>query len=449
MDINELRRAYSEKLATAQALAANWQGKEADMPQDVADQINTLLGETDGIKARIEMGQQLQGHQDFLDAPVGTKAAHLGWRETGPGEGDMPVDEKAWREVEVKTPTGPKVVRYNVPLAVQQPGYKDAFEAYCRRGFDQLGPEDRKTLTVGLDSAGGFTVPEDYQVELIKKVATVATVRANARVVQTSRDSAKWPKVAYTTDDKYTSGVRMTWTGESPSTSTAHRVTDPVFGLYTIPVHTAMASMPLSNDLLEDSAFDIAGIAADLMGEAFGLGENDAFWNGTGINRPMGILTQVDAGGPASVALGATDAPTANGIIDLAYALPSQYEANAKWYMAKATEKTIRKLRTDGTSGDFLWPIVTVVGNLGAVQDMLLGSPALRDEFVPAIDTNAYSIVYGDLKGYIVLDRVGMSVARLSEIYAETNITMLLARRRVGGQLVEPWRVKAGKMSAS
>jgi HK97 family phage major capsid protein len=52
------------------------------------------------------------------------------------------------------------------------------------------------------------------------------------------------------------------------------------------------------------------------------------------------------------------------------------------------------------------------------------------------------------MSGYIVLDRVGFSVQRLSELYAETNITILLARKRVGGQLAEPYRVKVLKASA-
>jgi len=288
-------------------------------------------------------------------------------------------------------------------------------------------------------------VPEDYHVELIKKVAGLTAIRPNARVVQTSRDVAKWPRVKYTTDDKYTSGVRLTWTGESPASSTTHRVTDPVFGLYVIPVHTAMASMPVSNDLIEDSAFDVVGISSDLIAEAFALGEDDAFLNGNGAARPMGLLSQVDGDGPASIVSGSGSALTADGILDLYFGLPAQYRAKAKWYMNSATQKAIEKLK-DSQNRYIISSLVN--GSLATPQfDNIKGKPIQIDEFAPDIAANAYPLLFGDLNGYMICDRVGLSVQRLSEIYAETNVTLLLARKRVGGQLVESWRTRVQKVS--
>ena len=446
MDMNKLRELYAAKINAAKAKATEWEGKENEMPQKVADEINRILGEADEVKVKLTLAQQLNEGSAFLEEPAGTKAAHLGWREAGPGEGDVPVDPQAWREVEFETPTGRKSLRFHVPLAVQAKGYASAFEGYLRKGFQDLGPNDRKTLTEGVDSAGGFLVPEDYHTELIKKVATNAIIRQYARVITTSRDLVKWPKVNYTTDDKYTSGVRLTWTGESPASATTHRVTDPVFGLITIPVHTAMASMPLSNDLLEDAAFDVIGMSSDLMAEAFALGEEDAFINGNGVARPMGILTQVDGDGPVSVVSGSASALTADGIVDLVYALPAQYERNARILMNKATEKAIRKLKDDNSN--YLWPVWPQQGGFAAAPRELLGFPVMRDEFVPDITANDYPIIFGDLNGYFIVDRVGFSVQRLRELYAETNITLLLARKRVGGYVTQPWRLRVQKVSA-
>lgn len=454
-----LRGLMEQKLSEAQVLQDEWSEKSDPMPEEVSNQVNALYGEFDGFKAQLDLVNGQMTRDDFMNEPAATpKTADVSWRQSGPGEGDEDIDEKSWRSFTVKQVRVDPIygmpvvddieIRYHVPKKVQKKGYKGAFESYMRNGYgEKMGPNDRKTLTEGADSAGGFTVPEDYQTELIKKMATMATIRARARVGTTSRDIAKWPKIQYTTDDKWTSGVRMTWTGESPSSSSAHRVTDPVFGLYTIPVHTAMASMPISNDLIEDSAFDIVGISSDLLAEAFTLGENDAFLNGNGIGRPMGILTQVDGDGPASVVTGSAGTLLADGLIDLAYALPSQYEANATWTFAKSTEKVIRKLKD--TNGDYLWPVWPQVGNFGATPRELLNFPTMRDEFMPAVAAGAYPIIFGDLRGYLVLDRVGISVQRLTEIYAETNITLLLARKRLGGQTIEPWRLKVQKVAAS
>jgi len=462
IDIKALQTQQAAEYQKAQDLMKPYADGKTEIPAEVLTQANGHLGKFDELKAQIDFAKKFANAGNDLSQGVGTEAAHLGWRPASPSEGHAPIDGKSWMEVDVKgwaqdatlgviVPVTRKF-RFHVPLAVQgKKEYDPAFEAYLRKGKDRMGANDLKTLTEGADDAGGFLVPTDYHVELIKKIATVATVRANARVAQTSRDIARWPRVVYTTDDKYTSGVRLSWTGESPVSSTSHRVTDPVFGTYSIPVHTAMASMPISNDLIEDSAFDIMGMSVDMIGEAFGLGENATFWTGSGIGQPMGITTQVDGDGPASVVSGSASTIVAAGVVDTAYALPAQYERNAKWYMSKATEKVIRSLRSDSGAGagtgDYLWPIYGQVGNFGPAPRELMGFPTVRDEFLPAIAGNAYPVVFGDLMGYLVLDRVGLSVQRYSEIYAESNISLLLARKRVGGQTIEPYRMKAMKIS--
>lgn len=457
-NVTKLRTIMESKFAEAQKLQSDWEGKDSPMPEEIQVKVTGLLGEFDAYKAQLDLATKTSQANAYMNEPAHApqSATPASWRESGPGEGDAPVDAKAWRELSIKSVridplhglpvVDDLTIRFHVPLAVQGKGYGHAFEAYMRKGMSDLGPQDRKTLVEGTDSAGGFLVPDDYQTELIRKVATQATIRARARVGTTSRDIAKWPKLKYSTDDKYTSGVRMTWTGEVPSSSSVHRVSNPEFGLYSIPVHTAMASLPLSNDLIEDSAFDILGVSSDLMSEAFTLGENDAFLNGSGIGRPMGILSQVDGDGPASVNSGTAATLLADGIIDLAYSLPAQYEPNAVWVMAKGTEKVVRKLKD--TANNYLWPVIASVGNFGVAPRELLGFPTFRDEFMPAVAAGAFPVIFGDLRGYLVLDRVGISIQRLSELYAETNITLLLARKRVGGQTIEPWRIKVQKVSA-
>jgi HK97 family phage major capsid protein len=446
MNANDLRGQYAAKVSEAKKIASEWIGREAEMPVDVADKITRILGEADTIRARLDAAEQLKASEEYLNSPMPPKVS---WRGAGPGEGDVDVDPKSWRSFKVAINGEEREVRYQVPLAVQKKGYSAAFEAYLRYGKAGIGPNDLKTLTEGADSAGGFLVPEDFQAELLKKIAAQAVIRANARVVQTSRDIVTWPRVNYTSDNKYTSGVRLTWTGEIPASATAHRVTEPIFGAVQIPVHTAMASIPLSNDLIEDSAFDVVGLSSSLLSEAFSVGEDDVFINGTGAGQPMGILAQVSTSAegtaPAYVVSGSASSLTANGLIDLAFSLPDQYDRNAKWYLNKSTEKVIRKL-VGTTSGDYLFPTAQAGLNQRTAPE-LLGYPIVRCVHVPDVAANAYPIIFGDLSGYIIVDRVGLSIQRLSELYAETNITLLLARKRVGGYCAEPYRIRVQKVS--
>jgi len=456
MNLNELKKQYKQLLDEANRKMAEY--KDQILPKEIAEEIDRLLGKSDELRLQIERMSKLEQHNFYSQESEGTKAAFLDWRPAGANEGMAEVDTKSWQDVAVETiainpvlglPVNEtKTLRVFVPLAVQQKGYASAFEAYCRKGFSELGATDRKILNEGVDSAGGFLVPEEFQITLIKKIATLTTIRANARVVTTSRDVSQWPAIKYEADDRYTSGVRMTWTGELPATAEAHRVTNPVFGLHTVSAHTAMASLPISNDMLEDSAFDVVGIASDLLAEAFALGENEAFITGNGSGRPLGILSAIGTDvGSQIIPSGHASTLTADGLIDLVYSLPAQYETNAKIFMNKSTERAIRKLKT--STNEYIYPITSQVGNLGAVPRELLGFPVVREEFLPDVAANSFPIVFGDMRGYLIMDRVGFSLQRLSELYAERNVSVLLARKRVGGQPVEPWRLKIQRVSAS
>lgn len=451
----DLRKQYAGLVSNAKAIS----NSSDELTPEQLSKIDGYLGQADQVKIQIDLLNRISSGDEFLNEGQGTVAAHNGWREAGPMEGAEVVDEKSWREVEVKTvptqanPDGILTIRYHVPVAVDKKGYEPAFEAYLRKGFTNVGPNDKKTLQEAVDSAGGFLVPAEMQGSMLKKIATIASVRPRARRISTSRDLVSWPKLKYTTDDKYTSGVRLTWTGESPASSTAHRVTDPVFEVENIPVHTAMASLPLTNNVIEDAAFDVMGIGSDLMGEAFALGENNVFLNGTGINQPEGILSHPNAAvistSPPGIYVKTASAAalTADGLINLETDLPAQYERNAVFLMNKATKGAIRKLKS-ATENLYLFPYGTSTGQFGPVPESMLGYPIVKDEFMPDVGANNFPIILGDLNAYLVVDRVGFSMQVLRELYAETNVVVLLARRRVGGQLIESYRLRVQKCEA-
>src|SRR6185312_15848663 len=100
-------------------------------------------------------------------------------------------------------------------------------------------------------------VPDDILSRIVAKEPTPTSVQGRVTQMQTGRDAVSMPKVNYSTDDLYTTGIRVTWTGEVPASSTTMRVTEPVWGQIRIPVYTAMMSMPLGNDAIEDALFPV------------------------------------------------------------------------------------------------------------------------------------------------------------------------------------------------
>lgn len=469
MSLQELQKKAGAALEAAQVIRDEFTGEE--MPKEKATEMKAHMDKFDELKRGIMEERRLMDGQEFMTKGQGSPAsdaqAQHKFTEAG-HQADYPYDPKAWRETEVsiKTPYFPErkqIIRYHVPYAVakdekHEKAYTAAFAAYASVSgrVDQMAmryPNDYKTLSEGIDTEGGFMAPAQLNAELIKKMATMSTFRQNARIMQTTQQIVEWVRINYrsaaddTLGSKFTSPIRLTWSGEQPPTDTSVQVTDQTYGLWRIPVYTAMASQPITRNILEDNAFDLMGQTGELFGEAFGLGENDAYWNGTGVAQPQGLLTNVDETDHiASVVSGSAAALTADGLIDLNFRLPAQYEQGARWYWAKQTEKAIRKLKD--TTNQYLWPIREQIGNLGPQGPELLGSPWTRDEFLPAIAAGAFPIVYGNLNGYMVVERVGFSIEFLREVEARKNLVIALGRMRVGGRVIEPWKLFAQKVSA-
>jgi HK97 family phage major capsid protein len=158
--MSDLKTQYKAKLDEARAITAKY--TNGSMPAEEAKKVEAILGSADELKVQIDLAGRLAAGDAYMSEPAGTLAAHHGWRDAGQDEGMAPVDAKSWREVEVKMAWGEtRVYRFNIPAAVEKKGYGPAFESYLRNGKEGLGPTDRKTLSEGVDSAGGFLVPED------------------------------------------------------------------------------------------------------------------------------------------------------------------------------------------------------------------------------------------------------------------------------------------------
>lgn len=307
--------------------------------------------------------------------------------------------------------------------------------------------EIKATLEESSNDLGGYLVPEDYRAEILQRLVGRVVVRARARVVTTARDAVEWPRLEGG-NSRYTSAVRVTWVDETPSSATVAQ-TNPTFGMIRIPVHTVMARTDLSRNLLEDSAFNLLDIMAGLFADAMAIDEDQQFLIGQGAGTPLGVLgvpsgaEQTPITGVTSVNTGDASLLSDTGLINLVYSLDAQYRQNAVLIGAKNTYRDVRKIK-DG-EGRFVWQPGLQPGQPAVV----LGHPAYESEAMPTIAANAYPLIFGDFGGYIIVDRVGMSVERVADTTTVgTNTVALFARRRLGGQPVMPWMFAAQKVSA-
>lgn len=335
--------------------------------------------------------------------------------------------------------------------AIHSKEYKSAFRTYLRVGLADMTLSTRKNLEEGLDPQGGYFAPIDVLNRIISKKPTPTRLVGNVTNLTTSRDRVSMPKVKYSTasDDSsgilYTTPFRVTWTGENPASSTAARVTDTnIAGQVQIPVFTALITGLLTLDMVEDTAFPVQQWAADKFAETADLLKDNMIVNGSGVTQPEGILANPGATDQPSVinSTGSSAQYAADDLFTCAYDVPEQYEENLKWVFNKvSTMKFLRKLKD--SNNRYLFGVGYQDSGLAAPQaKTLVDYPYLFSGFVPNLAASSNSIIFGDLTGYYYLNRIGFSIQVLREVYAEKNQIALVGRLRIGGAVVEPWKLR-------
>lgn len=464
--LSELTADFQAKHAAHKALIE----KGPEMTQEDALQAQTLVTEMRGLQGTIQSIQQVSRHQAVSaelgqwantnpnPVVIGADALPHGGNPGIPTPGQMmgfiPAGETAIeltkQGMEIIN-TGAGVMSKKQVDTIRNPEYHKAFWKQAKHGTGALTHTEIQALQEGIDSEGGYLVPEQLLNTIVQKKPTPTRLAGKVANFTTVRDTLAMPKVNYTTDDLYTTGMRVTWTGEIPASASTHRATQPVFGMIRIPVYTAMMSLLVTNDLMEDSMVMLQGYLSEKITETIELLKDNMILNGTGASQPSGILQNPNGTDePATVVTGDASLLTADGIQSLGWSLPEQYDDSAEFVFNKTnTGQALAKLK-DG-DGRYVWGLgLQDSGLVPTIRGReLLGYPVTFSGFAPNVAANAYPIVFGDLKGYFAVTRIGVSVQFLRELYAETNQVLVLVRIRFGGDVAEPWRLKIQKVAAS
>ena len=300
--------------------------------------------------------------------------------------------------------------------------YSAAFWNQTRRK-DSVTPEMKNALQEGVDSEGGYLVPDEFEHTLVQALEQENIVREHAHVFTTSSGNHKIPVV--------TSKGTASWIDEEGAIPES----DDVFGQQMIGAHKVGTLIKVSEELLNDSAFDLEGYFASEFARRIGNKEEDAFFNGDGVGKPLGILAAT-GGAQVGVTAASATAVTADEIIDLFYSLEAPYRKNAIWVLNDASIAAIRKLKDN--NGQYLWQPALHEGT----YDTLLGKRIFTSPFVPEMKSGKKSVIFGDLSFYWIGDRQGITFKRLNERYADTGQIGFIATKRLDGKLILPEAVK-------
>ena len=305
--------------------------------------------------------------------------------------------------------------------------YKNAFWRSMRD--KSVSFEVLNALQVGSDSEGGHLVPDEYERTLVEALQEENIFRRFAHLIRTSSGDRKIPVV--------TSKGTASWIEEEAP----YQESDDAFGATTIGAYKLATMIKVSDELLNDSVFDIAGYIAKEFSRRIGTAEEEAFIAGNGSGKPTGLL-HATLGAQLGVTAASATAITFDEVMDLYYSLRSPYRRQAVFLMNDSTVKALRKLKNG--AGDYIWqPSIT-----SGVPDKILNCPVYTSGVVPAIASATKSIIFGDMDYYWIADREGRKFKRLNELYAPTGQVGFLASQRVDGKLILPEAVKVLQQKA-
>jgi len=308
--------------------------------------------------------------------------------------------------------------------------YQKAFwNAMRTRSGEGLDPVIKNALQIGTDTEGGYLVPDEFERTLIEALDEENIFRKLANVISTSSGDRKIPVVA--------SKGTASWIDEEGAIPES----DDSFGQVSIGAYKLGTMIKVSEELLNDSVFNLENYIAREFARRIGNKEEDAFFTGDGSGKPTGILA---ASGGAQIGVTAVSATviTVDEILDLFYSLKSPYRNKSVFVMNDATIKAIRKLK-DG-QGQYIWQPSLQAGT----PDTILNRPVYTSSYVPTIAASAKSIIFGDFGYYWVADRQGRVFKRLNELYAATGQVGFVATQRVDGKLILPEAIKVLQQKA-
>jgi HK97 family phage major capsid protein len=303
--------------------------------------------------------------------------------------------------------------------------YKAAMLTALRSNFRKV----ENVLEVGTDANGGYLVPEEYDARLIEGLDEENILRKLGTAIRTSGEHKI--NIAGTKP-------AAAWIDEGGALTFG----DATFAQITLDAHKLHVAVKVTEELLYDNAFNLENYILQQFVKALANAEEDAFLNGNGTGKPLGLLAAT-GGGQVGVTTASTTAIVADEVINLVYALKRPYRKSAAFIANDQTLAIIRKLKDN--TGAYLWQPSLQAGE----PDRLFGYPIHTSAFFPTVAAGAPALAFGDFSYYNIGDRGTRSFAELKELFAGNGMIGFVAKERVDGKLVLAESVQILKMKAA
>lgn len=302
-----------------------------------------------------------------------------------------------------------------------------------------LGDRDERLIKAasgmneGIDSDGGFTVPDEFRAQLLQHMWDYSVLASRATQLPMASNSVTVPYLEESSraDGSRQGGVLGYWTEEAGAPTASKAAT----GQLHMKLKKVMALLYATDELLEDSAISMEPLINRLAGNELAFQIDDKVMNGSGSGVPLGVLNSPCLISVAKESGQVADTIVWENIIKMWARMPTRSRANAVWYISQDTEPQLMTMaQVIGTGGVPVY--LPASGAAGSPYGTLMGRPVIPTEFNPAVGDKG-DIVLADMSQYL-LGQKSSGIKSASSIHVKftTEETAFRFSLRVDGQ---PW----------
>ena len=315
-------------------------------------------------------------------------------------------------------------------------GQFKSFGEFCRtswfKNIQRLGMDTRlKNLGESQGDQGGFLVPEEFRMELLRMSLEASLVRPRARVVPMGGLTLSYPAIKDTTHASTVfGGVTAQWVAEGADLSSG--TNEPTFAQAVLTAKKLTGYTVVSNELMQDAAISIESVLMQLFGEAIPWFEDDAFIAGVGGGQPLGVLN-ADATISVTKETGQAAATIVwENVVKMFARMLPQSIGSGVWYAHIDTfpQLVVMSLSV-GTGGAPVW----INNGVAGPPATILGRPVFFTEKAETLGT-AGDITFADFSYYLIGDRQAMTVESSPHVQFINDRTVWKFVQRVDGR---PW----------
>lgn len=322
-----------------------------------------------------------------------------------------------------------------------------AFNKYLRGGEANLDANDRKALRMqifaaksimgmaqGYDAAAikatqveaagelaGFAVPSMAQEQILtRKPGRTAVRGGGAQVITLVRGNSTEIPV-YRGNSKFYQGLlRGEWGNETKAPAEKNFKLDMIQAM----LHVYTYKVKMSQSAVEDTANLVEIVTADIASTRE-IDQDFTFITGDGVGKPLGLLPNgANYHGFTEVKSGSNTTILASGVKAMKRGLPSQYRETGVFIANSDTYGVIEQLTS--TDGKFIFEDLTET-------DRLLNKQTYECGAMPDVAGSAYPMLFGDMAGYTILEKLGMTIQRFQDSATGPNLVEFHVRDRAGG----------------